>query len=234
MQRGRHTAGRARRRAGATIVEIAVSSTLLLATAGATIQAIADMRGAATLTTTTSKLSEQGERALARIIADLRRSGFATVGGLSYPHLYLDGDAGLGFDHHDYDSATQFLAPSDPDYVTPRSIVFLQPADSDAPGTPGAGRPDVDANGQLLWDTSEFSYVVVSVNGRNQLQRRTDAGSPVVIASEVEWIRFDDAATPGVNVPANALQVRLALRAVDPGGREVRWFGEAVVRLRNG
>ncbi len=232
--RSRSSRGAAKRRAGATILEVAISSLMLLMTAGATIQAITDMRGAATITTTSSKLSEQGERALAQIIADLRRSGVATVGGLNYPHLYLDGDAGAGFDHHDYDSAVQFLAPSDPDYVTPRSIVFLQPADNDAPGTPGAGRPDTDANGQLVWDAREFSYVVVTVNGRNQLQRRIDALSSEVVCSDVEWVRFDDAATPGVNVPATALQVRLALRAVDAGGRQVTWFGEAVVRLRNG
>lgn len=225
---------RARRCAGATLIEVAVSSVLLMMTAGATIRSVMDMRGAATITTASTKLSEQGERALARIIGDLRRSGFATVGGLNFPHLFEDGDAATAFDAHDYTPAQQAVAPNDPQYVVPRSIVFLQPADNDALGDPGHGRPDVDANGALMWDAQEFSFVVVTVGGRNQLQRRVDGAAPEVIASDVEWVRFDDAATAGVDVPANALRVQLSLRDVDAQGRVVRWTGEAVVRLRNG
>lgn len=230
----RRSSKQARRNAGATILEVAVSSVLLLMTAGATIRSVADMRGAATITTASTRISEQGERALARIISDLRRSGFATSGGLTYPHLFEDGDASADFDAHDHAVAQQAVAADHPDYVNPRSIVFLQPADNDAVGSAGHGRPDVDANGRLVWDAREFSFVVVTVAGRNQLQRRTDAAAPEVIASDVEWVRFDDAATPGLTIPANALRVRLALRDVDAQGRVVRWTGEAVIRLRNG
>ncbi len=225
---------RRRRRAGATVLEIAVSSLLLMMTAGATVRSVMDMQGAATITTASTKLTEQGERAMARIINDLRRSGFATVGAKTYPHLFEDGDAAMEFDAHDYEPAEQSVAVGEPGYVTPRSIVFLQPADNDVMGDPGYGRPDVDVNGQLVWAAEEFSYVVVSVNGRNQLQRRVDAGSPVVLASDVEWVRFDDSATPGVSLPANALRIRLALRDVDAEGRVLTWSGEATVRLRNG
>ncbi len=228
------TGARRRGRAGATILEVAVSSLLLMMTAGATVRSVMDMKGAATIATASTRLTEQGERAMARIIDDLRRSGFAVVGGRSYPHLFEDGDAGNDFDAHDYAVATQAVAPGEPGYVMPRSIVFLQPADNDAVGTPGHGRPDVDVNGQLMWAAEEFSYVVVTVNGRNQLQRRTDAGAPTVIANDVEWVRFDDAATPGVDLPANALRVRLGLRDVDAEGRVITWNGEATVRLRNG
>lgn len=226
--------GRRRSRAGTTIVEIAIASTVLLMTAGATITAVADMRGAAMITTTSSQLSEKGERAMARIIQDLARSGVAVESGKAYPHLFDDGDAAFAFDAHDYVCATQAAPVGDPDHVVTRSIVFLQPADNDPVGDPEHGRPDVDANGQLVWDASEYSYVVVTVNGRNQLQRRVDAGSPETICNDVEWIRFDDSTTPGVNTPLDALRVQLSLRAVDGDGRVLTWTSEAVVRLRNG
>jgi len=225
---------RAHGRSGTTIVEIAIASTVLLMTAGATITAISDMRGAALIATTSSQLSEKGERAMAQIIEDLARSGVATRDGNVYPHLFDNGDADTAFDHHDYVCATQAAEPGDPDYVVTRSIVFLQPADNDPLGDPEHGRPDVDANGRLVWDASEFSYVVVTINGRNYLQRLTDAGSPATICSDVEWIRFDDSTTPGVNTPLDALRVRLGLRAVDGDGRALTWTSSAVVRLRNG
>lgn len=222
-------------RAGATVLEITIASVLLLMTAGMTIRAVFDMRGAATLTTVNSQLSAQGERALERIMDDLRRSGVASLGGLNYPHLFDAGDAANAFDVHDHEPAPQVAAVGSPDYVTPREIVFLQPADEDAPGTPGAGRPDVDANGDLVWDTREFSYVVVAVNGRNELQRRIDGASPQVVCRDVEWIRVEDNTSPGsADLPTRALRVRLALRDVDATGRTVRWESEAVVRLRNG
>ncbi len=225
---------RRRGRVGATVLEVAISSLLMLMTAGATVRSVMDMKGAATITSASTKLTEQGERALARIIDDLRRSGFVAVGGRTYPHLFEDGIAGFDFAAHGHVPAEQSVSAEDPDYVTPRSIVFLQPADDDPVGTAGHGRPDVDVNGRLVWGAAEFSYLVVSVNGRNQLQRRTNGGSPRVIASDVEWVRFDDAATPGVDLPANALRVRLALRTVDAQGRVVTWNGDATVRLRNG
>ena len=228
------TSRRARGRRGATLLEMTIAVTLLLMTAAATIRAVTEMRGAATIASTSTRLSEQGQRALAALMADLRRSGVATVAGLSYPHLFDDGDAAPEFDAHDYVVAAQAAAPGDPGYVTTRSIVFLQPADADPPGTPGHGRPDVDADGRLVWDASEFSYVVVTVGGRNVLQRRVDAGAPRTVCSDVEWVRFDDATTPGVDLPVGALRVRLGLRAVDGEGRVIVWTGEAVARMRNG
>lgn len=221
-------------RAGVTVLEITIASVLLLMTAGMTIRAVVDMRGAATLTTVNSQLSAQGERAMERIMDDLRRSGVASVGVLNYPHMFNAGDAGNGFDVHDHVPAPQSVPDDDPSYVTPREIIFLQPADADAPGTAGAGRPDVDANGELVWDTREFSYVVVAVNGRNELQRRIDGGSPQVVCRDVEWIRFDDNLQPGLGaLPFDVLRVRLALRDVDATGRALRWETEAIVRLRN-
>jgi len=226
---------RRRARAGTTVLEITIASVVLLMTAGMTIRAVFDMRGAATLTTVNSQLSTQGERAMERIIDDLRRSGVASRSTLIYPHLFDAGDAGSGFDVHDHTPAPQAVADDAPGYVTPREIVFLQPADTDAPGTAGAGRPDVDANGELVWDAREFSYVVVAVNGRNELQRRVDGAAPQVICRDVEWMRVEDNTSPGsTGLPARALRVRLALRDVDATGRAISWQTEAVVRLRNG
>lgn len=224
----------ARARRGATLLEVVISATLLLMTAGATITSIADMRGAATTATTNTRLAEQGQRAMARIIDDLRRSGFALENGKVFPHLFEEGDAAPEFDLHDHVPAQQAAVFGSPDYVAPRAIVFLQPGDADLPGTPGFGRPDVGADGELVWDAREFSYVTTTINGRNVLQRRVDGVAPTTVCSDVEWIRFDDSATPGAQIPATALRVQLALRALDGEGRVVRWRSEAVVRLRNG
>jgi len=217
------------------VLEITIASVLLLMTAGMTIRAVVDMRGAATLTTVNSQLSAQGERAMERIMDDLRRSGVANIGLLNYPHMFSAGQAGQGFEHHDHVTAPQAVSEESAEYVTPREIIFLQPADADAPGTAGTGRPDVDVNGQLVWDTREFSYVVVAVNGRNELQRRIDGAAPQVVCRDVEWIRFEDNTQPGAGfLPTDALRVRMALRDVDATGRPIRWETEVVVRLRNG
>jgi hypothetical protein len=217
-----------RRSHGFTLTEMAISCAVLVVMGGAVIEVVEQLGAIRTSASTATRLQEAGERALLRIVRDLARSGTTVVGGKSYPHVFADGDAAAAFDNHDHTPADQHGEAGDPDFGPSREIVFLAPADAD-----GDGVPDLDPDGALVWDAAEFSYVLVTVNGVNELQRRTDAANAERVARDVERVVFDDAATDPT-LTADSVRVRLWMRAVDGEGIVQRYLAQAVVRLRNG
>jgi len=170
-----------------------------------------------------------GERAFARIIADLRRSGSVTVGANNYPYLFDDGNAGGTFAAHSHAPAQHEAQAGDPDFGSTREIVFALPADAD-----GNGVPDTDAAGNLVWGAAESSYVLVTrATGVNALERRTNAAQPEAVATYVERVAFDTNATD-ITIPLDAVRVRIYFRLQEPNGFLYRNFVETVVKLRNG
>ena len=216
-----------RARAGFTIVELAIASAILLVLAGTLVQSARSMRNSASNASVMESLETRGVRALQRISSDLRRSGF----GGGYPHLFVDSGAAGIFAAHAHPPAVKVAEDGEYDFGPNREIVFRLPLDAD-----GDGVPDVDGDGALTWDASEFSYVVVTnAEGVNVLERRVDAGNPVVIARHVERIAFDDSATAGAAaVPLNAIRVQIFFRQADEQGRVARYATETVIWLRNG
>ena len=221
------------------MLEMAIAGTILLLIVGALTAALDGLRGVTITGSMDSKLQQAGERALKSIITDMKRSGAATVGAKTYPFLFDAGDASLDFSGagavpaggwlmHSHAQATKQAQPGDPGFGPDREIVFLQPADVD-----GDGRPDVDANGNLVWDASDFSYVLISgaVDGRNYLQRRTNGGTPQTVASGVERIVFDDQASAGLQM--SGIRVQIFLREVDDKGLVHRYQTQAIVGMRN-
>jgi len=127
-------------------------------------------------------------------------------------------------------SAVHTALPGESDFGPNHEIVFLQPLDADASGV-----PDIDVDGRLVWDSIEYSYVVVTgADGVNVLQRRSNGAAPKTIAKNVERIAFDDNASSGFQIPLDAVRVRIWFRERDSERTLHRYFSEAVVKLRNG
>ncbi|MEM7515806.1 MAG: type II secretion system protein [Planctomycetota bacterium] len=223
-------AGKLHSSSGMTLLETAVVSALLFIVLGTLAQALSGVRSAAAADDVRAELQRQAERAMQSIVTDLRSSGFASQGGLDYPALFDATEPPIEFEHHQHAPVAKAARTHEADWGPNREIVFLLPADDDLDG-----RPDIDANGELIWDAREFSYVAVTdAEGRNRLQRRIAGASPRNIANSIERIVFDDTTSSGFEVPLSSIRIRLYLRQTDEAGRMHRYSTEATISLRNG
>ena len=219
-----------RRPGGFSLPEVLVVSGILLVVGGAVTAVLARARGLAVTGGELAGLEERSERALHRIVQDLRRSGFDQVDGIDYPYLFEDGNALPPFENHAHAPAAKQAVAGDPDFGPNREIVLVLPADDD-----GDGIPDIDGSGMLVWGGDEVSYIVVTgPDGVNVLERRTNGGNPLPVARHVERIVFDDAESSGFTVPLRSIRVRIDFRDRDSEGRAYRHSREFTVRLRNG
>jgi hypothetical protein len=215
-------------RGGFTLIEMVIVLTMLIVISGVLVNGLGSLRRFADTGSVQSQLQILADRAMVEIIGDLRRSGFVTVGGVDYPHLFDDGMAG-DYVQHDHDPAAKEAEFGDPDFGPNREIVFSLPADADANGV-----PDVDAGGNLEWDVDEFSYVVnTGPDGVNYLERRVNGAVPSIVTHHVERLVFDDNDSSVFAVPLDSIRVRVDFRMED-GGRVYTHTAEATVRLRNG
>ena len=226
----KHITSQSSRRSGFTLLEMTLGMTLMLLLTGALLQSLQSIRGLTTTTGNRANLQTMGDRALLRIMTDLRSSGTDTVAGRDYPYVFRGGVPEPLFAVHAHPPAQENANPGDPDFGPDREIVYLLPQDLD-----GDRRPDLDANGDLLWSANEMSLVVnTRADGINYLEQRTDGGAPRVLARDVERVVFDDAESSGFQIPLGSVRVRLFFRRTDTRGTLIRYRNEAVVNLRNG
>jgi hypothetical protein len=225
---------------GFSMVELAIGIAVLFVLALGLAQSMDSLQSSTITGSADAGLQNSAEKAIAAIVADLKRSGFVAPAGAAYPYLFDDGAADVAHAIHAHAPAVHTALAGEPDFGPNREIVFLEPLDADDRDpltvlpTPD-GIPDIDEDGRLVWDAIPQSYVVVTgPDGVNVLERRVNAGSPKVVARNVERIAFDDNATSGFQVPLDAIRVRIWLRDRDSDGALHRYFGEAVVKLRNG
>lgn len=215
---------------GFTVPELAVVAAIFAIVAGLVARSLSSIRSLTRTGSEIADLEDAGERALRSIVEDLKRSGFVELAGADYPYLFDDGAALDPFALHAHPPAAKQAQSGDPDFGPNREIVFVIPADADENGV-----PDLDAEGNLLWEPTEYSYVVLTgADGVNVLERRTDGGSPRTIARHVERIVFDDPASSGFEVPLGTMRIRIDFRAEDVERRRFRHSREVLVRLRNG
>jgi prepilin-type N-terminal cleavage/methylation domain-containing protein len=221
---------RASAQRGFTLLELMIGVVVLLMLVGSLMQSLRTMTRGATYAGIDGELQAQAEHALRSIIASLKPSGFAIVGGNRYPYLFQDGNAMGAFLPSAHAPATHHAIAGQPDFGPNQEIVFVQPADANADN-----RPDLDGAGQMIWAGNQYAFVVVTrPDGTNVLQRRIDGGSIREIANHIERITFDDNTSSGFVVPLRAIRVRIWLREQDERGAIHRYFTEAVVKLRNG
>jgi hypothetical protein len=202
---------------------------ILLLLAGMLLQSLLGLRQATTSGGTAARMQDGGQRALQRVVDDLRVSGIVSQVGLpDYPYLFEPGFADPLFAVHDHVQANQQADADDYDFGATREIVFRLPADADVDGV-----PDVDAGGSLVWDVREFSFVVVTnADGVNELQRRIDGLQPEVIARYVERVVFSTRQF-SPTVPLGSVRVEIFFRQPDENGLVHRYSIETVVRMRN-
>jgi prepilin-type N-terminal cleavage/methylation domain-containing protein len=217
-------------RRGFTVPELAVVAAIFVVIAGMVAKALSSIRSLTRTGSEVADLEDAGERAVRAVVEDLKRSGFVEIAGANYPYLFDDGAALDPFAIHAHPPAAKQAQPGDPDFGPNREIVFVLPADANEDGV-----PDLDVEGNLLWEPTEVSYVVITgADGVNVLERRIDGGSPRAIARHVERIVFDDPASSGFQVPLGTVRVRMDFRAADVERRRFRHSREVLVRLRNG
>ncbi len=221
------------RGAGLTMIELALSSVLLVLVSGALTTALFHVRSVASEGGVDAKLREQAERALASIIADLNRSGDAVVGGGNCPYLFDDGNATGAFAQHAHPPAKHQAAPGDSDFGVDREIVLAEPSMTTL--APGDEVPTLDSNGALTWSSNVVSWVLITgADGINYLQRRVNAGNPRRVANHVERVAFDtNASAPTAGIPNGAVRVQLFFRERDADGVLHKHGAEVTVRLRN-
>ena len=218
------------RRSGFSTLEMLVSVSVLVILTGALVQAVGGLRRLTVGGTERALLQADGTKALTAILEDLRCSGFASVDGKDFPYLFDGGEPDDDFDDHAHAAAAENAEAGDDDFGPDREIVFVLPADDDEDGV-----PDVDADGELVWDDEEISYVLVTgADGTNRLERRVDGANGALVARNVERIVFDDAESSGFEVPLDAVRVRIFMRRVNALGDVERYTAEAVVGLCNG
>ena len=218
---------------GMTALEMSIALGILMLVASTVTQSMATMQRIQRASDAASDAQAHAAKAMQRLISDLKASGFAVVGNLSYPHLFGGGEVGNGYPaEHDHEPA-QKSAPVGDDAGGPdREILFLRWRDQDQNGI-----PDIDvANSTLLWDAARpISYTLVTLpNGENVLQRRITGEPPHVIARHVERFTCEAFGDPGAGLPANTVRVRLWLRVPIGDGSFVEENTQATIRLRNG
>ncbi len=116
-----------------TVIAVLAKMLILSSEASSTMTSVGNME---------ARILTSGEKAMERIVRDLRMSGAESLNGRDYPYVYDGGLAADGFGAYAYAPAAMAAQPGEPDFGVMRSIVLCVPADLD-----GNGRPEIDADG---------------------------------------------------------------------------------------
>ncbi len=218
------------RRAGMSLVEYSIAGALLSVVVGTLLSSTQSMITVRTTENSRLQLQHMGEKALRSIVSDLRVSGFDVelATGKQYPEVFNDGNATGGFALHAHPPVSEGVVAGVPGFGVNKEIVFLLPADDDRNGV-----PDLSATGDLIWDASDFSYVLVEgPGGVSQLERREEGELDRIVTTHVERLLFERQADDA-SIPFAAVRVRIWFRMPDSTGLFHPHFVESTVRLRN-
>ena len=213
------------RLAGFSLLEQVFSITLLMLTIGATTQVFQSASGATEAHSARLQTVEALNRALRKIINDLKFSGSATQGTQSFPAFFEDGTAGSGLALHAHEAPH----PVQGGGVTAREIVFLR-----LQGSSSGTRPDIDADGNPVWGAEQVSYVLMPQgDGTNRVERRVNGVLDEVVLRNVQSMTFDDRTSSGFTIPFGSVQVSLTGSRLDSKGRAFTETVSGIVTLRN-
>ena len=148
----RTTGERQRGSRGFTLLERILGATVLALLAKTMISATTSVSHLTESGNLESRIQRDSDRAMGRIMEDLRMSGFHTVNGRAYPHVFLNGEPDSEFREFEHTPAPQAAAPGEAAHGPMCSIVLCAPSDLDGNGRPeidvdGDGTPELDGNG---------------------------------------------------------------------------------------
>lgn len=210
-------------RGGFQLIDLLTTFVLFSVSIGAFASMLGQAQEASVTVDARTQASQAAFHGLQRVLADLKHSGFDELGTRSYPHLFEHGVTSWAEHAH----AAPAGSGSD---VFAREVVFLRPADADDDGV-----PDLDAQGALVWDDADFSYVLVPKgDGTNALERRVDGAQARTVARDVTAFVVDDHVSSGYTVPLGSLRVRLTVRRLSGDGTPCLEDVVGVVTLCNG
>jgi hypothetical protein len=115
------------RRAGFTLLEVAITSTVLFLLTAALVQQLEATRRVALVARTGERLHASGTSALKTIGDELRRSARAWVGDVEYPLLCVDGAAGPGPEYLAHDQPLENAAEGEPDHGPNVGLAWARP-----------------------------------------------------------------------------------------------------------
>ena len=121
-------------RAGFTLLEMILGATILALLAKTMISATTSVSRLTESGNLESRIQRDSDRAMARIMEDLRMSGFHTVNEREYPHIFADGQPASDFGDFEHTSAPQAATPGEADYGPMCSIILCAPSDLDGNG----------------------------------------------------------------------------------------------------
>jgi hypothetical protein len=167
-------------------------------------------------------LAVDGLDAVRSICTEVGRSGYLDFGGTAMPVFFEDGEPGEDF------PAFAHPAPSSGEAI--RDLAYRLPQDGD-----GDGWPDLDGNGDAVWDPTDYGLLCLPLDdGADGLVRRTDDGTTTVLARDVARVVFESPAQTGFAIPLDSLRFTLTMRRTGSDGRSYEYEAQRVVRLRNG
>lgn len=120
-----HPRGRAR--AGFTLLEVAISSSVLFLITAALVQQLESTRRVALVARTGERLHASGTSALKAVGDELRRSARTWVDGVEYPLLCVDGDPGAGPGYLAHQGAIEHAEIGEPDHGPNVELAFAMP-----------------------------------------------------------------------------------------------------------
>ncbi|MCP5024238.1 MAG: prepilin-type N-terminal cleavage/methylation domain-containing protein [bacterium] len=137
---------------GFTLIELIVSATILAVLARSLVMVSSGIDSLSQTGGSLSFLQQQSSKAQRALFSDLRNSGFMSIDGRSFPHVFEDGVPGAGFAAHAYAPGIQVATANEFDFGAHRAVIFLEPADMDDNGRPDMdldlnGTPELDGNG---------------------------------------------------------------------------------------
>ena len=218
----RASSRRTRAGAGFTLVEAALALTAFVALLAGFLFSVERMSNAYGEGEVSHALAIEAFDAARSITQEISRAGFRDQHGERMPVLFADGDPGV--DH----PAFAHEPPGSGEAV--REILYRLPRDGD-----GDGWPDVDANGEAVWESAWHGLLCLPLeDGTDALVRRAEDGTTVVLARNVARLVFETPAETGFAIPLDSLRFTLTLRRADADGRACEFEVQRVVRLRNG
>lgn len=234
-----------RRRGGAagfTLLEMILGATVLALLAKTMISATTSVSHLTESGNLESRLQRDSDRALEQIMEDLRMSGFHTVNGRDYPHVFQNGQPDGTFSEFEHEPAPQSARPGQSDFGPMCSIVLCAPSDLDDNGRPEIdvdrdGIPELDGNGDGIVSDDPADVAGIwneqdhTISEQSRLVWSHEDIAYMVLesaAGENELVRLVDNGDGGRKVLARSVE-RLTFETYQPGTATV---SAGTVRVR--